>query len=325
MSVTINVNGLSLCHKGSGGLATATLPDVCKTPSPGGPVPVPYPNVSFSKDLVKGTKTVIVDGGNMAAHQDSEFSQSIGDEPGTVGGIKSSTHLKEATWLTYSFDVKLEGKCACRLTDKMLMNHGNTVCCAGFVQEFLRGPKGPNECAKLLAQIVLIIGEGLVDKTNGIRGLEQRMAQQITGAGSPTAPFDRGPNSQLGFPNGSNSWMRHDKELETQQRSLKDHLDAYDQHCKGGPPPPPNARSWVTKPRPQPSAWTGPAPAPAAPATSVDWGKVGWGLAAVGLTALTVVAIACPFDGPAGDVAAGGAAAGAWARVFGKAAMAGGM
>src|ERR1700712_5200499 len=155
MSVTINVNGLTLCHKGSGGVATATIPDVCKTPSPGGPVSVPYPNVAFSKDLTKGTKTIKVDGGHMAGHQASEFSRSTGDEPGTAGGVKSSVNMKEATWLTFSFDVKLEGEGATRLTDKMLMNHGNTMCCAGVLQTFLQSPKGPSDCAKLLAHIVL--------------------------------------------------------------------------------------------------------------------------------------------------------------------------
>ena len=70
MAVTIHVNGRSnsLVHKGSNGIAKCTIPDVCKTPSPGGPVPIPYPVIlSMSSDLKKGTKTVKVDGGNMAA------------------------------------------------------------------------------------------------------------------------------------------------------------------------------------------------------------------------------------------------------------------
>lgn len=137
MSLTIKVNGtnLSLVHKGSTGIVNSTLPDVCKTPSPGGPVPIPYPViVSFSQDLKKGTKSVKVDGGNPAAIKGSEFSRCTGDEPGTAKGVKSSTQMKEATWLSYSFDVKMEGKNACRLGDKMLMNHGNTVCMAGILQ-----------------------------------------------------------------------------------------------------------------------------------------------------------------------------------------------
>jgi len=137
MGVTIHVNGKSnsLVHKGSMGIAKSTIPDVCKTPSPGGPVPVPYPViVSMSSDLRKGTKTVKVDGKNSAAVKGSELSRCTGDEPGTAGGVKSSTNMKEATWILYSFDVKLDGKNACRLTDKMQMNHGNTACLGGFIQ-----------------------------------------------------------------------------------------------------------------------------------------------------------------------------------------------
>jgi len=137
MAVTIKVNGanLSLVHQGSGGIVKSTLPDVCKTPSPGGPVPIPYPVIiSRSADLKNGTKTVKVDGGNPAAVKGSQLSRCTGDEPGTVGGVKSGTQLKEATWLSYSFDVMMEGKNACRLSDKLLMNHGNTACLAGILQ-----------------------------------------------------------------------------------------------------------------------------------------------------------------------------------------------
>ncbi len=137
MAVTIHLNGKSnsLVHKGSMGIAKSTIPDVCKTPTPGGPVPIPYPViVSMSSDLKKGTKKIKVDGGKSAAIKGSEFSRCTGDEPGTIGGIKSSTNMKEATWILYSFDVKLEGKNACRLSDKMLMNHGNTACLGGVIQ-----------------------------------------------------------------------------------------------------------------------------------------------------------------------------------------------
>jgi len=95
MAVTIHVNGKSnsLVHKGSTGIAKSTIPDVCKTPSPGGPVPIPYPViVSMSSDLKKGTKKVKVDGGNSAAVKGSELSRCSGDEAGTAGGVKSSTN-----------------------------------------------------------------------------------------------------------------------------------------------------------------------------------------------------------------------------------------
>lgn len=136
MPVTIKVNGTSnsLVHKGSNGVSMATVPDVCKTPSPGGPVPIPYPNVSQSATLDKGTSTVSADGGMMIAIKGSEFSLSNGDNPGVAGGVKSSTFMKESTWLLYSFDVKMEGGNACRLTDKKMQNHENTVDAAGLLQ-----------------------------------------------------------------------------------------------------------------------------------------------------------------------------------------------
>lgn len=135
MSVTIKVNGTanSLVHKGCKGISMATIPDVCKTPSPGGPVPLPYPNISQSATLDKGTTTVNADGGNMIAIMGSEFSLSNGDNAGVAGGVKSSTFMKESTWILYSFDVKIEGKNACRLTDKKFQNHENTADLSGVV------------------------------------------------------------------------------------------------------------------------------------------------------------------------------------------------
>src|SRR5260370_21388857 len=111
MPETIHVNGTanSLIHKASNGVASSTIPDVCKTPSPGGPVPVPYPViVSMSSDLADGTTTVKADGGNMCAIKGSNFSRCTGDEAGTAGGGKTSTNLKEATSLLYSLHLKFD-------------------------------------------------------------------------------------------------------------------------------------------------------------------------------------------------------------------------
>jgi uncharacterized Zn-binding protein involved in type VI secretion len=95
MPVTVKVNGSanSLVHKGSNHISSATIPDVCKTPSPAGPVPIPYPNISQSATLDKGTTTVKADG-MMIATKGSEFSLSNGDNAGVAGGVKSSTFMK---------------------------------------------------------------------------------------------------------------------------------------------------------------------------------------------------------------------------------------
>ena len=81
-------NGKSVVHKGDGLQHMAIAPDVCKTPSPGGPVPIPYPNVAASSDLDKGTKSVRIEG-NPAAIASSPLKKSTGDEPGTLGGVVS--------------------------------------------------------------------------------------------------------------------------------------------------------------------------------------------------------------------------------------------
>jgi hypothetical protein len=133
--ITIKVNGTvnSLVHKMSNGISTATIPDVCKTPSPAGPVPIPYPNIAQSITLSGGTTTVKGDK-MMAANKGSKFALSNGDNAGVAGGVKSSTFMKEATWILYSFDVKLQKKNASRLSDKMFHNSENAANLTGEIQ-----------------------------------------------------------------------------------------------------------------------------------------------------------------------------------------------
>lgn len=115
------VNGVSVVHRGSNGVATAAAPDFCKTPSNGGPIPLPYPNVARSSDLTAGSTSVKVEG-NPAAVKDCAFATSTGDEAGSIGGVASGVTKGKAKFVNYSFDVKLDGKNACRLGDPMTMN-----------------------------------------------------------------------------------------------------------------------------------------------------------------------------------------------------------
>ncbi|MCH9687893.1 MAG: DUF4150 domain-containing protein [Deltaproteobacteria bacterium] len=312
MAVTININGLTLAHKGDGGgISVATVPDVCKTPPT--PVPVPYPNISRATDLAKGTTTVKVDGGNMAANKGSEFSKSSGDEAGTVGGVKSGTNMAESTWLSYSMDVFLEGQNACRLTDKKLMNHGNTVNMGGFLTQWLKDARaGRADCPALLRKIDEVLNGNKSAGTAPQRGVKERWFDQIRGAHGP----------------GTDSWRGHELQFMSTQIHLASLLTAYATYCGGGPPPPPDAYFWAHRRAPVPAQWVAPAASQAtSTATSSSgggwsWGQVGWGVAAVGLSVVTVVAVVSPFDGPVEDVAAGSGAAAAWARAFGTAAVA---
>lgn len=124
MGVTVGVNQLSVVHKGSSGI-TIAFPDVCKTPSPAGPIPIPYPNIAQSSDTAKGTKKVKADG-NPVAVKDSNFKMSSGDEAGSAGGVASSKIKGKAEFILYSFDVKFEGKNVPRAFDLMLHNQKNT-------------------------------------------------------------------------------------------------------------------------------------------------------------------------------------------------------
>jgi hypothetical protein len=125
MAHTVAANTLTISHKGTGGYEMNSTPDVCLTPA--GPVPVPYMIVSFSKDLIRGSKTVFADGGNTIDIKGSAHSRCTGDEPGTAKGVASGTQLHESTWITYSPDVYVEGKNICRLSDKMFMNNKNCI------------------------------------------------------------------------------------------------------------------------------------------------------------------------------------------------------
>lgn len=124
MGVTVGVNFLSVVHKGSNGV-TIAFPDVCKTPSPAGPIPIPYPNIAKSSDTAKGAKKVKCDG-NPVCTKDSNFSMSTGDEAGSAGGVVSSKIKGKAEFVNFSFDVKFEGKNAVRAFDLMLHNDKNT-------------------------------------------------------------------------------------------------------------------------------------------------------------------------------------------------------
>jgi len=125
MGQTTFANSRGIAHKGSGGMSIV-FPDVCKTPSPGGPVPIPYPNIGKSSDTSKGPKKVTTDG-KMPMVKGAKYSTSTGDEPGSAGGVISGVNKGECEFMMYSFDVKFEGKNVCRLGDPLFHNKKNIM------------------------------------------------------------------------------------------------------------------------------------------------------------------------------------------------------
>ncbi len=120
------VNGRGVAHASSNGMSIA-FPDVCLTPSPAGPVPIPYPNIGKSSDTSGGPQTVTVDGGAMPMVKGATYSRSSGDEAGTAGGVASGCNMGASEFMLYSFDVKMDGNNVCRLGDMLFHNRKNTL------------------------------------------------------------------------------------------------------------------------------------------------------------------------------------------------------
>lgn len=123
MPCTVFANGRGVVHQTSDGMSPV-FPDVCKTPTPGGPVPVPYPNIGKAADTSLGPTSVTANG-SMPMTKTAKYRMTSGDEAGTLGGVISSTFIAEAEFSMYSFDVKFEGNNVCRLGDPLLHNKKN--------------------------------------------------------------------------------------------------------------------------------------------------------------------------------------------------------
>lgn len=123
MPCSVFANGRGIDHKKSGGMSPI-FPDVCKTPSPGGPIPIPYPNIGQAAQASGGPTGVKVNGA-MPMTKGAKYSMTSGDEAGSLGGVVSNKFKGEAEYMLYSFNVKIEGKNVCRLGDSLFHNNKN--------------------------------------------------------------------------------------------------------------------------------------------------------------------------------------------------------
>ena len=130
MGKDVYANGNAIAAKVGGGKVIAAFPDVCMSPPPppAGPIPIPYPNSSFSADLKKGSKTVKI-GDKPFALKDSFYKTSpLGNEAATKNfgaAILSHQTSGKTQFIAYSFDVKADGKNVCRHVDFATSNHGS--------------------------------------------------------------------------------------------------------------------------------------------------------------------------------------------------------
>ena len=111
MGKTVSANNTAVVQKGSGGVSPC-FPDVCKTPTSGGPVAIPYPNVSAaegSRTGYAGSKVKVGQKGGTTSK--SQFKASSGDEAGTAAGkgVISSSDRSSMQFPSYSSKIKVKG------------------------------------------------------------------------------------------------------------------------------------------------------------------------------------------------------------------------
>jgi hypothetical protein len=131
VSNNVYANGNAIACKSGDDKVIAAFPDVCLSPPspPAGPIPVPYPDTSFSKDMQNGTKTVQINGAEVMMKDQSFYKTSpLGDEAATNGlgaGVVTHVITGKTYFVAWSMDVKFEGANVDRHLDLTTSNHAS--------------------------------------------------------------------------------------------------------------------------------------------------------------------------------------------------------
>ncbi len=100
------------------------FPDVCLTPTPVGPIPIPYPNIAMSVTHVPSVFNVIF-GGGLAENLLTQGTISNGDNAGLAMGVASGMVMGPDRALLGSFKTLVGGMLATRLTTMNIQNSTN--------------------------------------------------------------------------------------------------------------------------------------------------------------------------------------------------------
>ena len=125
------VNHLAVAFKSSNGMTTA-FPDVCETPTPAGPIPIPYPNIAMSGDTTKGSKKVKIAGKDVTT-KSSNVEKSIGDEAGvrkwaiSPPNRKNIIAVKNSEFAAGAYPIRVGGKLVIRSPDPTAYDSGSGV------------------------------------------------------------------------------------------------------------------------------------------------------------------------------------------------------
>jgi hypothetical protein len=114
-----------------GGGTSLGTPDVCLTPSPVGPVPVPYPNTAMgaTSNPLTTALTVLTDC-MPSLNQMSQSMISMGDNAGVSMGVASGMVMGPQSYVLGSFTVLKEGVPAQRMTS-ITGHNGLSMNCPG--------------------------------------------------------------------------------------------------------------------------------------------------------------------------------------------------
>ncbi len=93
----------------AGGMCMGPL-DPCKTPTPAGPIPIPYPNIAQTEmaNPASCSKKVFF-AGMPAMNLKSEWKMSNGDQAGVAGGVISGKIMGEVKFGMGSMKVMIQG------------------------------------------------------------------------------------------------------------------------------------------------------------------------------------------------------------------------
>ncbi|PKN63286.1 MAG: type VI secretion protein [Deltaproteobacteria bacterium HGW-Deltaproteobacteria-15] len=109
-----------------GGGMNLGFPDVCLTPSPVGPVPIPYPNMSMGPTTIPPTTAMTVLTDFMpSCNLMSMTATSVGDSTGVAMGVASGMIMGPTHNVLGSFTVLKQGVPAARMTTMTMQNNTN--------------------------------------------------------------------------------------------------------------------------------------------------------------------------------------------------------
>jgi hypothetical protein len=104
------------------------FPDVCLTPSPAGPVPVPYPNIAMGPMAVPNVPNILFMG-TPAHNLGTTIPMTNGDNAGLATGVASGTVMGPSRHLTGAFSILIKGMPASRMTSMSLQNNTTAPGC----------------------------------------------------------------------------------------------------------------------------------------------------------------------------------------------------